>query len=165
MNDEGSLIRRIAMIIKGIAGYVIILALLIIVTYSVVNYSFRFGFTIFCAESVEEAPGTDVDVVVEKGETIDELAAKLYENGVIPSELAFRVQARLYDIGFYPGTYKVNTSMSTKEILKTIDMTEQEYADSLALQAAQEETENGIYGGGDEGTDLEAERLNNELHE
>ncbi len=153
--DESS-IKNVASIISGVAGRVILFALLILIAYTAINLSFRFGYAIFCADSVEEPPGTDVEIVVEKGETIDELAEKLYQDDVIPNEYAFRVQARLYDIGFYPGTYRVNTSMSTKQILEAIDMTEQEYADSLALEAAAETAADGVIGGGDEGSGIES---------
>ncbi len=156
MYGEESSIKNAASIISGVAGRVIVIALLILIAYTAINFSFRFGYAIFCADSVEEPPGTDVEIVVEKGETIDELAEKLYEDDVIPNKYAFRVQARLYDIGFYPGTYKVNTSMSTRQILEAIDRTEQEYADSLALEAAAETEAGGIIGGGDEGTGIEA---------
>ncbi|MBQ8933023.1 MAG: endolytic transglycosylase MltG [Lachnospiraceae bacterium] len=153
MRNEDSSLKSISSILIGVAGHVIAITLLVLFAFTVVNFGYRFGYTVFCADSAEEAPGRDVEIVVEKGETIDELAEKLYADHVIPNTYAFRIQARLYDIGFYPGTYKVNTSMSTKEILKTIDLTEEEYEDKLKLEAASAETEDGIISGGDEGQD------------
>ena len=141
-------------VISGVAIRVIAITLIVFVCYFVSHKCFQLGFTVFGAETVEEAPGTDKEVTVEDGETIDELAAQLSEDEVIPSELAFRVQARLYKLKLYPGTYKLNTSMSTKEAVKTFVMTEQEYNDSLSQSAdTVTEDEEGFIGGGDEGAD------------
>lgn len=139
-------------VISGVAIRVIVITLIVFVCYFTAHKCFKLGFTIFGAESVEAAPGTDVQVEVDKGETVDELAAKLADDKVIPSELAFRVQARLYELKLYPGTYKLNTSMSTKESVKSFVMTEQEYNDSLDADSITEDEE-GFIGGGDEGTD------------
>ena len=151
MDREESSIRQLSSILSGVAARVIAAALLVLLAYTLVMAAFRFGFTVFCADSVDPPPGRDVEVTVERGETIDEFAAALYKEGVIPNEYAFRIQARLYDIGFYPGTYTLNTSMSVREIVKTINMTEQEYADKLAAEA-QSEQAGGVIGGGDEGS-------------
>ena len=153
MREEGTSLKSVSSVLIGVAGHVIAITLLVLFAFTVINFGYRFGYTVFCADAAEEAPGRDVEIVVEKGETIDELAEKLYADKVIPNTYAFRIQARLYDIGFYPGTYKVNTSMSTKEILKAIDLTEEEYEDRLKLEAASAETEDGIITGGDEGQD------------
>ena len=139
-------------VISGVAIRVIVITLIVFVCYFVSQKCFKLGFTIFGAESVEAAPGTDADVTVEDGETVDELATELADDAIIPSELAFRVQARLYNLKLYPGTYKLNTSMSTKEAVKTFVMTEQEYNDAHAADSVAEDEE-GFIGGGDEGTD------------
>lgn len=139
-------------VISGVAIRVIVITLIVFVCYFVSQKCFKLGFTIFGAESVEAAPGSDAEVTVESGETIDELAAELADTRLIPSELAFRVQARLYNLKLYPGTYKLNTSMSTKEAVKTFVMTEQEYDDAHAADSVAG-AEEGFIGGGDEGTD------------
>lgn len=139
-------------VISGVAIRVIVITLIVFVCYFTAHECFKLGFTVFGAESAEEAPGTDVEVEVDKGESVDELAARLADDKVIPSELAFRVQARLYKLKLYPGTYKLNTSMSTKKAVKSFVMTEQEYNDSLDADSITEDEE-GFIGGGDEGTD------------
>ena len=72
---------------------------------------------------------------------------------MIPSEYAFRLQARLYELKLYPGIYKLNTSMSTGEAVKAFSMTEQEYNDAKAVESSTEEDDQGFIGGGDEGAD------------
>lgn len=156
MRGEASSDNSIASVMSGVAVRVIVITLTVFICYAVANSCFRFGYTIFCAESAEPAPGNDVEVTVSKGETIDELAGRLYESGVITSEYAFRIQARLYDMGLYPGTYKLNTSMSTRDIVKALSMTELEYNDSIAADSSAEQDADGFVGGGDEGSDTDA---------
>ena len=144
---------NISGIVSGVAVRIIVITLLVFVCYAVAHECFKFGFTMFCAESVEKAPGTDVDITVDKGETIDELAERLSNDKVIPSEYAFRLQARLYELKLYPGTYKLNTSMSTGDAVKAFSMTEQEYNDAKAVESSTEEDDQGFIGGGDEGSD------------
>lgn len=153
MRDDSQTENTISSILGRVALRVIVITLLVFVCYAVANTCFRFGYTVFCADSVDKAPGTDVSVTVSKGETVDELADELYTGGVIPSEYAFRIQARLYDMVLYPGTYKLNTSMSTREAVKALSMTEQEYNDSLAAENSSEADDEGFIGGGDEGND------------
>ena len=54
-------------------------------------------------------------------------------------------------MNFYPGTYTLNTSMTVKEILEAIDMTEAEYEESKAAAQAADEGSDGEIGGGSEG--------------
>ena len=151
-NDE-SPDNSMAEIIKGVAGRIIVIALLVLVSYTTVNYGFRYGYALFCSDSVEQAPGTDVEIEIKDGETADELGEELYEKSIIHNADAFKLQAKLFKTGIYPGTYKINTSMSVREILKSIDTTEQEYNDRLSREADYDKTE-GVIGGGDEGTEI-----------
>lgn len=155
MRGEASADNSIASVMSGVAVRVIVITLTVFICYAVANSCFRFGYTVFCAESAEPAPGTDIELSVSKGETVDELAAVLYDKGVIISEYAFRIQARLYDMGLYPGTYKLNTSMSTRDIVKALSMTELEYNDSIAADSSAEQDADGFVGGGDEGSDAD----------
>ena len=152
MHRDGSPDNSITEIIKGVAGRIIAIALLVLVGFTVVNYGFRFGYTLFCADAVEPAPGTDIEIEIEKGDTVDELGEALYERSIIHNAEAFRIQARLFKLSIYPGTYKLNTSMSVREIIKSLDMTEQEYNDRLSREAETVE-DGGIIAGGDEGTE------------
>lgn len=139
-------------LVSGVAIRVIAVTLAVFLCYAAAHLCFNMGFGIFCAETAEAAPGTDIEVTIDDKETIDELAKVLCDDGVITNELAFRVQARLYKLNLYPGTYKLNTSMSVKENIKLLMMTEQEYNDTLANDSFTEDDE-GFIGGGDEGAD------------
>ncbi|MBQ9420235.1 MAG: endolytic transglycosylase MltG [Lachnospiraceae bacterium] len=149
--DNESGVKRIADILSGFAGRVIVIALMVLVIFVAVRFSFGFGHSIFYQSPAEAPPGRDVELTIEKGASIDELAEQLYEDGVITNELAFRIQGRLYKVNFYPGTYTLNTSMTVKEILQAIDMTEAEYEESKAAAQAAGEGADGVVGGGSEG--------------
>ena len=41
--------------------------------------------------------------------------------GLIKNELAVRIQKEFYDYEIYPGTYTLNTSMTSKEILQVLN--------------------------------------------
>ena len=41
--------------------------------------------------------------------------------GLIRNELAVRIQKMFYDYEIYPGTYTLNTSMTSKEILQVLN--------------------------------------------
>ena len=148
-HDSG--IKKIADFLSGVAGRIIVIALMVLVIFVAVRFSFRFGHSIFYQSPAEAPPGTDVEVTIEKGASIDELAEQLYEDGIITNAFGFRIQGRLYKVNFYPGTYTLNTSMTVKEILQAIDMTEAEYEESKAAAQAAGEGADGILGGGSEG--------------
>lgn len=151
MHGEQSSAGNISTLISRVAVKVITITLLIFVCYAAINTGFRFGYTIFCAQSAEEAPGTDKDEEIAAGEGIDELAEQLAADGVILNKYAFMVQARLYDLELYPGTYKLNTSMSVREIVKSIAENAEDLKENAAAGNTLEDAS--VIGGGDEGTD------------
>jgi len=144
-------IKKTADFLSGMAGRVIMIAIMILVIFVAVRFSFRFGHSIFYQSPAEAPPGRDIEVTIEKGASIDELAEQLYDDGIITNELAFRIQGRLYKVNYYPGTYTLNTSMTVKEILEALDMTEAEYEESKAAAQAAGEGNDGVLGGGSEG--------------
>ena len=144
-------IKKTADFLSGMAGRVIMIAIMILVIFVAVRFSFRFGHSIFYQSPAEAPPGRDIEVTIEKGASIDELAEQLYDDGIITNELAFRIQGRLYKVNYYPGTYTLNTSMTVKEILQALDMTEAEYEESKAAAQAAGEGKDGVLGGGSEG--------------
>ena len=76
------------------------------------------------ADSVEE--GQVVTVTVPEGAGAADVAEILAEEGVISSELAFRVTARLDDRAnrLQPGTYELTAGMGAREILEALSATQ-----------------------------------------
>ena len=159
MKDERSALAKITGVIGGVAGRVIIAALLLLLTFEGLRICFDFGHDIFYQQPMEAEPGTDHVVTLEDGATMQSTAEQLKEEGLIRNELAFVIQGQLYQINLYPGDYTLNTSMTTKEILTVLNTDPEEYAaqvkESEAEREAEAEAEGDVIGGGDELVDEE----------
>ena len=159
MKDERSALAKITGVIGGVAGRVIIAALLLLLTFEGLRICFDFGHDIFYQQPMEAEPGTDHVVTLEDGATMQSTAEQLKDAGLIRNELAFVIQGELYQINLYPGDYTLNTSMTTKEILTALNTDPEEYAaqvkESEAEREAAAEAEGDVIGGGDELVDEE----------
>ena len=159
MKDERSALAKITGVIGGVAGRVIIAALLLLLTFEGLRICFDFGHDIFYQQPMEAEPGTDHVVTLEDGATMQSTAEQLKDEGLIRNELAFVIQGELYQINLYPGDYTLNTSMTTKEILTALNTDPEEYAaqvkESEAEREAAAEAEGDVIGGGDELVDEE----------
>ncbi len=160
MKEEKSALAKITGLLGGLAGRVIIAALLILLTFEGLRFCFDFGHAIFYQQPVEAAPGTDHVVTLQEDATMQSVAQDLKEEGLIRNETAFIIQGQLYQINLFPGEYTLNTSMTTKEILEALNTDPEEYAAQVKeseaeRQDAAEETEAAVIGGGDELVDAE----------
>ena len=96
--------------------------MIILLLYEAVARGYAFGHEIFFAEAVDEAPGQDMVVRIDSKESVSDAAQFLAHKGLIKSEFAFIFQSRFYDYEtIYPGTYTLNTSMTSKEILQLLN--------------------------------------------
>ncbi|MDO4488251.1 MAG: aminodeoxychorismate lyase [Eubacteriales bacterium] len=132
-----------------IAKKIIVAALFVLAVFVITKYSFKFGSDIFYQAPLEEAPGRDIEFVIKEGDGGSEIAERLKNLDLITNEPAFRVMTIVYGAEFYPGEYTINTSMTTKELLDAISLTEEE----IKERQSQEETkeEEAVLGGGAEG--------------
>ena len=71
----------------------------------------------FSRAGMEEEPGTGKTVVLDGDETVAEVGEILEEAGLIRDSRAFTIQAMVYEYEVQPGTYELNTSESSKEII------------------------------------------------
>ncbi len=121
MSSRTREINKITMAIISISVKLMLLALLILLLYEAVIRGYAFGHAGFYAEAVEAAPGHDITVVVKDGEDVSQAADELEKKGLIKNIYAFLFQSRFYDYDkIYPGTYTLNTSMTSKEILQKL---------------------------------------------
>lgn len=81
---------------------------------------YDFTYQIFGQETVDEAPGTTVDIQIKKGESTMNVASKLKLNKIIKNEYSFYIKAKLLKHTIMPGTYELNTSMTYDEIFDII---------------------------------------------
>lgn len=122
MSNRTREINKITTTIIGISVKLLVYALIILLLYEAVARGYAFGHEIFFAEAVDEAPGQDMVVQIDSKESVSDAAQFLAHKGLIKSEFAFIFQSKFYDYDtIYPGTYTLNTSMTSKEILQLLN--------------------------------------------
>ena len=122
MSNRTREINKITTTIISISVKLLVYAMIILLLYEAVARGYAFGHEIFFAEAVDEAPGQDMVVRIDSKESVSDAAQFLAHKGLIKSEFAFIFQSRFYDYEtIYPGTYTLNTSMTSKEILQLLN--------------------------------------------
>lgn len=128
-------INKITGTIIGISGKLIVYAVVVLLLFEGVTRGYAFGHDIFYATAMERAPGTPKTVTIPRGYTSADAAEVLHDAGLIDNVLAFQIQKLFYDYDIHPGTYELNTSMTSKEILQELNA-EPENAESKESEAA-----------------------------
>ena len=79
---------------------------------------------LFRSPPMSAGSGRNVTVMVEEGDTAKEIGEKLEKNGLIRDAMLFRIQELLstYKDKLKPGTYELNTSMTTDTIMEIMSM-------------------------------------------
>jgi hypothetical protein len=97
-----------------VAMYVIGVVLVVLVCTN----TYKFGVQVFSEDGVDvKGSGREVVVTIPADASVSEVASILKENGLIESELAFRIQSILYEADFYSGTYTLNTEYGPEELI------------------------------------------------
>lgn len=116
-----------------VMGFQSIINLLIFILVSVViilfgRLSYNFGYNVFYEQPLAEAPGEDVAVTIPEGSSAREVGKILEKEGLINDVLVFVVQERLsaYHNDIKPGTYTLNTSQRTTEMLAVMSPADEE---------------------------------------
>lgn len=114
-------INRITTTIISMSIRLLFYALVFFLLYEGITRGYSIGHEIFSPTAVSGAPGKDMEITVKEGESVSAVAGELEKSGLIKDKLIFVIQAVFYDYEVYPGTYTLNTSMTSKEMLKLID--------------------------------------------
>lgn len=122
---------RVLDVTVSFIGTVIRAVVLIACVVLVVNIgkkAYDFGFRIFTEGPVAEAPGRDIIMAVDDGEGLKSIAEKLEEKGITSDWMLFFIQAKLseYKGSIDPGTYTLNNSMTTDQIMAVLTKAETE---------------------------------------
>ena len=120
MNSSNS-IKRITSIVISIALRVIVYSFLIVAVLEGAKKAYQFGRGIFYVTAVDPAPGKDVSVVIRSGTDAGEAADQLADLGLINNKVSFIVQSRFFELEIKPGTYTLNTSMTSREMLEVLN--------------------------------------------
>lgn len=121
MSDTTNEINKITGTIIGISGRLIIYALIVLLLFEGVTKGYAFGHDIFYARAVDAAPGRDIQVIIPDGTDTAAASDILVRKGLIKNKTAFIVQSKFYEYEVNPGTYVLNTSKTSKELLQQLN--------------------------------------------
>ena len=100
-----------------VAMAVILLTVASMVLFVGAKKAYSFGYDIFNDRPMHSAPGTDKLFVVEKDMGRMQCMDHLEKAGLIRNKTVALIQSYFFEYDIYPGTYTLNTAMTTKEIL------------------------------------------------
>ena len=119
---------------------VVLIAVIIVVAGNGIKLAYDFGHSIFYAQAVEEAPGHDVTITIPEGADEKDAATLLKNKGLIDNKYQIIVQAKFFDYEVKPGTYTLNTSQTSREILKQLNDGPPEEEQNISEEMISEET-------------------------
>ncbi len=103
----------------------IVLAIIIVMlVYKGSLVAYDYGQRVFNEPPMSAGSGRTISVIVNEGDTAKEIGEMLEKKGLIRDALLFRIQEMLsaYKDELLPGTYELNTSMTTEEMMEIMSM-------------------------------------------
>ena len=104
----------------------LLFALVLIIIFFLGRTAYHFGYSVFHQVPVAEPPGENITVTIAEGADAKEIGTTLRNAGLIENVTLFRVQERLSAYhrelteDFKGGTFRLNTSQTTDELLAVI---------------------------------------------
>lgn len=114
--------RKTSMMIFKITIRMVVAAAVVAVFYIVCAKSFEYGAAIFSEEAVDKVgTGREVVVTIPNNTTTQEFGEILVANGLIKDSDMFVIQAALYELKIYPGTYTFSTEQNVEKIIQIVN--------------------------------------------
>ncbi len=104
----------------------LLFALVMIIIFFLGRTAYHFGYSVFHQVPVSKPPGENITVTIAEGADAREIGMTLRNAGLIEDITLFRVQERLSEYhkqlseDFKGGTFRLNTSQTTDELLAVI---------------------------------------------
>ena len=113
---------KISMKIIRISMKVILAAVLVMILYKGTTTAYSYGYAIFNDVPMEESPGTDISVTIDKDTSAREIGNILESQGLINNGFVFFLQTKMIEKGseIKPGRYELNTSMTAEEMINVM---------------------------------------------
>lgn len=107
---------------------IMVILLLVYGTMRVSFTAYDFGYRVFTESAIDKEPGRNVTVTITAGMGSKDIAAVLFEKGLIRDETLFVLQYKLsaYADEIIPGTYMLSTAMTPKEMIIFMSEAEQD---------------------------------------
>lgn len=114
-------INKISLAVISLSGRLVFYALVFVLLFMGARKGYEFGHSIFYAPGMEAKPGTDKTITLDGDESVDEVGKLLEKAGLIRDDAAFSIQAYCYGYEVKKGTFQLNTSLSSKEIIGVLN--------------------------------------------
>lgn len=114
-------INKITGTVIGVSGKLILYAVVLLLLVEGMTRGYAFGHHIFYATAVDPAPGRNQTVVISQDQSPWDAVGMLKDMRLIDNEWTVRIQLMFYDYSPKPGTYDLNSSMTSKEILQLLN--------------------------------------------
>lgn len=113
---------KISMKIIGVSLKVIVAVILIMLLYKGTTSAYSYGYAIFNDVPMEEAPGTDITVTIDKDTSVREIGNILESQGLVENGFVFYLQTKMIEKGskIKPGRYELNTSMTAEQMISVM---------------------------------------------
>lgn len=102
-------------------GKIVVYAIVGVLLFEGMTKGYAFGHEVFCPSAMEASPGRDKYVTMEEGTSAAQAAKILRRSGLIGNEASFLIQAKFYEYTINSGTYCLNTSMTSRDILEVLN--------------------------------------------
>ena len=110
-------INKISIAVISISAKIVFYVLVAVLLITGAKKGYAFGHSIFYAPGMDKAPGIEKQVTLDGTESVAEVGKLLEDIGLIRDHNAFSIQALCYGYKVIEGTWKLNTSLSSKEII------------------------------------------------
>ena len=110
-------INKISMAVISISVHIVLYVLIGVLLIMGAKKGYEFGHSIFYAPGIDKAPGIEKTVTLDGTESVLEVGKYLEDIGLIRDQYAFAIQAICYGFETLEGTWELNTSQSSKEII------------------------------------------------
>lgn len=116
-----NILENISYIFVNIAKVFVKIAIFFVVVYLLGMQLFNLGYRLFYERAISEGEGKEVVFEIKSDDTVDMIADKLEEAGLIDDKLAFKFRSKIYKTRFTPNTYNLKTTMTIKNMLDIFD--------------------------------------------
>jgi UPF0755 protein len=117
---------KVVMRILSISITVLFCVLVVCGLYRLGLKCYDFGYRVYTEPAVTQGDGKDALVQITEDMSTMELAELLEEKGLVRDDRLFFLQAKLEGFKLTPGAYKLNTSMTAREMMEAMTPEEED---------------------------------------
>jgi UPF0755 protein len=116
--------------------YGVVIALVL----SAIRWGYQFGYNVFNGKPKTNGPEIAIQYTVEEEQSIRSIAEDLKKKGLIEDSWVMIVQKVFYEYNIIPGTYELNSGMTSREILEWMTKLSNSIAEETEAETTEAET-------------------------